>query len=84
MTIYAAPGTKDANVTFKPRYENWIGGGWVKPVKGQYFENISPVTGKAFTEVARGTAETSNSRSTPPTRRHPPGARRARPNAQRS
>ncbi|HBS73615.1 MAG TPA: aldehyde dehydrogenase, partial [Microbacterium sp.] len=57
MTIYAAPGTKDANVTFKPRYENWIGGGWVKPVKGQYFENISPVTGKAFTEVARGTAE---------------------------
>ena len=57
MTIYAAPGTKDAHVTFKPRYENWIGGGWVKPVKGQYFENISPVTGKAFTEVARGTAE---------------------------
>ncbi|MFZ2964142.1 MAG: aldehyde dehydrogenase family protein [Rhodoglobus sp.] len=57
MTVYAAPGTKDAKVTFKPRYENWIGGEWVKPVKGQYFEDISPVNGKPFTEVARGTAE---------------------------
>jgi len=57
MTIYAAPGTKDAKVTFKPRYEHWIGGEWVKPVKGQYFEDISPVNGKPFAEVARGTAE---------------------------
>src|ERR1700710_2146868 len=57
MTVYAAPGTPDAKVTFKPRYENWIGGEWVKPVKGQYFEDITPVTGKAFAEVARGTAE---------------------------
>jgi aldehyde dehydrogenase len=57
MTIYAAPGTPDAKVTFKPRYEHWIGGEWVKPVKGQYFEDISPVTGKPFAEVARGTAE---------------------------
>lgn len=57
MTIYAAPGTPDAKVTFKPRYEHWIGGEWVKPVKGQYFEDISPVNGKPFAEVARGTAE---------------------------
>jgi len=57
VTIYAAPGTPGSLITFKPRYENWIGGGWVKPVKGAYFEDISPVTGKAFTEVARGTAE---------------------------
>ncbi len=57
MTVYSAPGTPDSKVTFKPRYENWIGGEWVKPVKGQYFEDISPVTGKAFAEVARGTAE---------------------------
>ena len=53
MTIYAAPGTPDAKVTFKPRYENWIGGAWVKPVEGQYFEDISPVNGKPFAEVAR-------------------------------
>ncbi|SDK19031.1 aldehyde dehydrogenase [Cryobacterium psychrotolerans] len=57
MTVYSAPGTPDSKVTFKPRYENWIGGEWVMPVKGQYFEDISPVTGKAFAEVARGTAE---------------------------
>ncbi|MFT2816431.1 aldehyde dehydrogenase family protein [Leifsonia sp. A12D58] len=56
MTIYAAPGTPDAKVTFKPRYENWIGGEWVKPVEGQYFEDISPVNGKPFAEVARSTA----------------------------
>ncbi len=57
MTVYAAPGSPDAKFSYKPRYEHWIGGEWVKPVKGQYFEDISPVTGKAFCEVARGTAE---------------------------
>ncbi len=57
MTVYAVPGTPGSKITFKPRYEHWIGGEWVKPVKGQYFEDISPVNGKAFAEVARGTAE---------------------------
>ncbi|HEX7352203.1 aldehyde dehydrogenase family protein [Brachybacterium sp.] len=57
MTAYAHPGTEGAKVTFKPRYENYIGGQWVPPVKGEYFENPSPVTGKVFTEVARSTAE---------------------------
>ncbi|WP_019157896.1 acetaldehyde dehydrogenase ExaC [Brevibacterium senegalense] len=57
MAVYAQPGTSGALVDFKPRYENWIGGEWVPPVKGEYFENITPVTGKVFTEVARSTAE---------------------------
>ncbi|WP_353809462.1 acetaldehyde dehydrogenase ExaC [Agromyces sp. SYSU T00194] len=57
MTVYAAPGTQGALIDFAPRYEHFIGGEWVKPVKGGYFENISPVNGKPFTEVARGTAE---------------------------
>lgn len=57
MTVYAQPGQPDSKATFKSRYENWIGGEWVAPVKGQYFENVTPVTGKAFCEVARGTAE---------------------------
>ena len=57
MTVYAPPGTADSPVTYKSRYENWIGGQWVPPVKGQYFENPSPVTGKVFCEIARGTAE---------------------------
>ncbi len=57
MTVYAPPGTEGSKVTVEPRYGHFIGGNWVEPKKGQYFENISPVTGKAFTEVARGTAE---------------------------
>ncbi|MBG6183845.1 aldehyde dehydrogenase [Arthrobacter sp. CAN_A214] len=57
MTVYAQPGQDGSKVSFKPRYENWIGGEWVAPMKGQYFENISPVTGKAFCEVARSTSE---------------------------
>ena len=56
-TVYAQPCTEGSKVTFKPRYEHWIGGQWVPPVQGRYFENISPVNGKPFTEVARGTAE---------------------------
>ncbi|MFC5931474.1 aldehyde dehydrogenase family protein [Cryobacterium melibiosiphilum] len=55
MTIYSAPGTPDALITFKPRYENWINGQWTPPVNGEYFGDISPVNGKQFTEVALGT-----------------------------
>jgi len=43
--------------TFKDKYENFIGGKWVAPVKGQYFENTSPVDGKVFTKVARSSKE---------------------------
>src|SRR6476659_1484578 len=57
MTVYARPGSPDAVMSFQPRYENFIGGEWVAPVKGQYFENTTPVTGQAFCEVARSTAE---------------------------
>lgn len=46
-----------AKPKFKDQYENYIGGKWTPPVKGQYFENISPVDGNAFTKVARSTAE---------------------------
>lgn len=56
MTVYAAPGTSDSLATFKSRYDHFIGGEWVAPAAGQYFEDISPVNGKPFTEVARGTA----------------------------
>ena len=55
--VYANPGTPGALVTFDARYDNYIGGKWIPPVKGRYFENISPVTGEVFCEVARSTAE---------------------------
>lgn len=42
---------------FKNQYENFIGGKWVAPVKGEYFENVSPIDGKGFTKVARSTSE---------------------------
>ncbi|WP_396624962.1 aldehyde dehydrogenase [Luteitalea sp.] len=38
---------------FKSRYENFIGGKWVAPVNGRYFDNLSPVTGKPLCQVAR-------------------------------
>tara|TARA_Y100001935_G_scaffold238369_1_gene224745 strand:+ start:83806 stop:85329 length:1524 start_codon:yes stop_codon:yes gene_type:complete len=43
--------------SFKDQYENFIGGKWVAPVKGQYFENTSPVDGNSFTRIPRSTAE---------------------------
>ncbi|MFC0007459.1 aldehyde dehydrogenase [Micromonospora siamensis] len=47
----------EAPDTYQSRYDHFIGGEYVKPHKGQYFENPTPVTGQTFTEVARGTAE---------------------------
>ena len=57
MTTYPAPGESDSPVALKGRYENFIGGHWIAPVKGKYAENVSPVTGKPFTEVPLSTAE---------------------------
>ncbi|MBP8301365.1 MAG: aldehyde dehydrogenase family protein [Planctomycetes bacterium] len=54
---YANPNTPGAKIAFKPRYDNFIGGKFVPPVKGQYFDNPSPVTGATFCQVARSTAE---------------------------
>ncbi|MEW5514249.1 aldehyde dehydrogenase family protein [Pseudomonas asiatica] len=54
---YAHPGTEGAKVSFKSRYGNYIGGEFVPPVKGQYFENTSPVNGKLIAEFPRSTAE---------------------------
>ncbi len=39
---------------FKPYYNHFIGGEWVGPANGEYFDNISPIDGKAFTKAARG------------------------------
>lgn len=55
--IYARPDEPDTKIRFKSRYDNFIGGEWTKPIKGAYFENISPVTGKPFCEVPRSTHE---------------------------
>jgi aldehyde dehydrogenase len=57
MTRYSALGSEGAIVSYQSRYDHWIGGEYVKPKRGEYFENPTPVTGQVFTEVARGTAD---------------------------
>ena len=57
LTIYAPPGSPNSVVTVATRYDNFIGGEWVAPVKGQYFQNSTPVTGQVFTEIARSTSD---------------------------
>jgi len=41
---------------YRQQYDNFIGGKWVAPVDGQYFDNVSPITGKPFCRVARSNA----------------------------
>ena len=43
-------------VPFAERYDNFIGGQWVAPKSGKYFDNISPVTGKVVCKIARSEA----------------------------
>ncbi len=56
-TVAEKPKTIVARPTFKSAYDNYIGGRWVAPVKGEYFDNISPIDGKPFTKAARSTKE---------------------------
>ena len=54
---YVDPNQPDSKVQFKAQYENFIGGQWVAPIKGEYFDNVSPVDGKVFTKIPRSSAE---------------------------
>lgn len=53
---YTAPNLPGSLVNFKARYDNFINGQWQPPADGQYFDNITPVTGKVFCQVARSTS----------------------------
>jgi aldehyde dehydrogenase len=55
--IYAQPGQAGAKIQYKAKYENFIGGAWVAPVKGEYFDVITPISGKVYTKAARSGAE---------------------------
>ena len=57
MAVYAQPGQSGSVMEYKARYDHWIGGKYVAPSSGQYFENVTPVTGRVFCEIARGNAE---------------------------
>ena len=45
-----------SKVLIRDRYDNFIGGKWVAPVEGRYFDNPSPVTGKKLCEIPRSSA----------------------------
>lgn len=55
--IYAAPGTAGARAQYSAKYDNFIGGKWTAPVKGGYFDVITPISGTVYTKAARSTAE---------------------------
>ena len=46
-----------AKIKIRTRYDNFIGGAWVPPVKGQYFENLTPISGEVVCTISRSTAE---------------------------
>ncbi|MDO4673968.1 aldehyde dehydrogenase family protein [Campylobacter sp.] len=48
---------KDSSIVFKSQYENFIGGKWVAPVKGQYIENKSSINGSVLCKVPLSTEE---------------------------
>jgi len=55
--LYPNPNTTESAIQFKKRYENFINGEWVAPIKGKYFDNISPINGEVFCEIPRSSSE---------------------------
>ena len=51
--IAPAPGSAISGFSFKSRYDNFINGKFTPPLSGEYFDNVSPITGQVFTQVAR-------------------------------
>ncbi len=67
-----------AGSPFKTRYDNFIGGSFVPPVGGRYFDNVTPITGAKICEIARSDAADISLRLTPPMPRKTLGARQRR------
>ena len=55
--LYAHPNSPGAKFTFKAAYDNFINGKFVAPAKGQYFDVVTPITGKVYTRAARSSAD---------------------------
>ena len=53
MTVFPRPGSAGALMAYESRYDNFIGGEWVAPAAGRYFENPTPVTGQPFCDIPR-------------------------------
>ncbi|MBD9400598.1 aldehyde dehydrogenase family protein [Comamonas sp. CMM02] len=53
---YVLPGQSGALHQYQAQYDNYIGGQWVPPATGTYFDVVTPITGSVYTKAARGTA----------------------------
>src|ERR1700726_971620 len=49
--------TIERKIPLRSQYQNFIGGEWVAPVKGGYFDNLSPTTGQVICQIARSQSE---------------------------
>ncbi len=54
------PGTFGFPVQLRNQYENYIGGRWLAPASGEYFDNVTPVTGQVLCRIPRSNAEDVN------------------------
>ena len=50
------PGAYGFPVSIRAKYNNYIGGEWVAPASGAYFENVTPITGQTLCEIPRSNA----------------------------
>lgn len=55
--IYTLPGTTGAKHQYKTHYDNFINGKWTPPVRDEYFDVITPLTGQPYTKAARSGAD---------------------------
>lgn len=59
-TTTASPLTPENTgfpLKLKKRYDNFIGGAWVAPVQGEYYTNLTPITGQTLCEVASSSSQ---------------------------
>jgi aldehyde dehydrogenase len=54
------PATAENPVHLRKQYDNYIGGRWIAPASGQYFDNVTPVTGEVLCGIARSNADDVN------------------------
>src|SRR6478672_5020629 len=50
------PAPESADPKIKPRYDLFIGGKFVAPKSGKYFDSINPATEKVLSEIAEANA----------------------------
>ncbi len=55
-----SPATAEHPIHLRKTYDNYIGGRWIGPVGGQYFVNVTPVTGEVLCGIARSNADDVN------------------------